>query len=149
MGLPVLALAFWPWKQADWNPVAPGASVPPRRFRSGPPPRPCSCGGSAPLVSVVAHTHNGVPTGTDYEHACVSCSSRFTVESWWGMAFSSMAGVVAGCAGLALLVFVEGWGWKLGGLAIVAGGALAMAQSAWRLLNRFRYPSIVNANGTA
>lgn len=100
-------------------------------------------------MSVVAHTHNGVPTGTDYEHACVSCSSRFTVESWWGMAFTTMAGMAAGGAGLALLLLVEGWGWKLGGFAIGAGGALAIAQSAWRLVNRLRYPSIVNANGTA
>ena len=149
VGLPFLALAFWRWKQADWNPVVAGASVPSRRFRVGPLPRRCSCGGSAPVGATTAHVHNGLPTGTEYEHACLSCAARFTVESWWGMGFTTMAGMAAGGAGLALLLFVEGWGWKLGGLAIGAGGALAIAQSAWRLLNRLRYPSIVNANGTA
>lgn len=144
IGIPFLGLAWWRWKQDDWNPPVPGAKPPERRFRSGPKPRVCAqCGWSAPAARITAHTHNGLPTGTEYEHECIKCGATFTIESWWGMCFSAMSGSAILAASVAILLFVESWGWKLGGglgLGLVA--AFLLGQVAWRLVNRMRYPEV-------
>lgn len=142
MGAPILGWAWWMHQQDPRNPVVPGAPLPPVRFAMGPPRRRCAaCSGSCIAISVVANTHNGIPTGTDYTYRCTKCSHTFEIESPWGQVFNVMAALALGLIGLAVLIWAEGWGWRLGACVVGIGGALAWLYSgAKKLANVLRNP---------
>ena len=128
------------WKR---NPVVPGAPMPAMRFQSGPGNRRCGCGGTATMKKVTRHTHNGIPTGTEYEYACGSCGKGFVIESFAGLFFSFLGASVLAAVSYAVIGHVEKplsrWGWGLG-LALLA--LLLAAQASSRIAAYFRHPTI-------
>ena len=142
MGLPILGFSWWWWTQERRIPLVPDAAPVKRRFREGPPQRICGgCGGPAVATNITRHTHNGVPTGTDYVYACRSCNKGFTLESPWGHIFSFMGTSLVAIVAASFLAYGTTAGWKYGGGG-VAGviGTVLLVQNAGRLLARSRNP---------
>lgn len=135
VGLPILAMAWWMWKQDDWNPVVPGAAPPPRRFRAGAPLRTCGdCGSIAVPRKVTQNRVNGIPAGVEVNYLCQGCNDDFTIESPMGQVMNAMSGLVMAAIGAAFLFGADHLGWKYGGTAVASLGALFMFGL---VLNRF------------
>lgn len=144
-GLPFLFLA---WRQSNFDkrvPIVPGAMVPRLRFPGGPPLRTCGkCSGRAKAMKITRHSHNGMPTGTDYEYVCAGCGLQFTTENFLGHAFSFFGGVVLAGVALGFAFGAKDLLWRLGGTIVV--GALAtfvLGQSVTRIMNRFKHKELV------
>ncbi len=144
IGLPVLAMAWWMWKQDAWNPVLPDAAPVQRRFPVGPLPRRCSaCSGAAVATRVTRHVHNGVPMGTDTVFTCQGCGQEFTLDSPWGHVVSVASTALIGGVAAAFLLVAESPGWRFGGGGVSALIAAALlVQVVLRLLARVRNPPL-------
>jgi hypothetical protein len=142
VGLPILAMAYWMYKQDDWNPVVPGALPPPRKFRAGAPLRKCGdCGSIAVPRKVTQNRVNGIPAGVEVEYLCQGCNDDFTIESLMGQVMNMMSGGVVAAIGLGFLLGADHLGWKYGGAAVAWLGALFMFGLVLsRLLARIRNP---------
>jgi hypothetical protein len=142
IGLPMLYVAWRRWTVESRIPVVPGAPPPLLRFRGGPPLRSCGeCAGTATAMKITRHTHNGIPTGTEYGYACAGCAREFTVESFLGQFISIVSGLLL--AGGAALFVIEGTtpAWRWGGSAVCSLLALfLLVQAGRRLMNRLRNP---------
>ena len=143
-GLVILPIAFVRWKRDSWNPLVPGAPLPPMQYRDGPPRRRCGlCQGEAILKRVTRSTHNGIPTGTEYEYACAPCNKAFVIESLWGHLFTSFAAAVCLAIGIAIAAYGDSLWLRLGlGGLFLAGGVLVVVQTTTRATNRLRYPAL-------
>lgn len=139
-GAPLLYLA---WRQKTFDRRIPlvAAPVPRERFPGGPPKRTCAkCGGVAKAMKITRHTHNGVPTGTDYEYVCGQCGLEFTTENVLGHAFNTFAGLLLGGISAGFFFGAQNPWWKFGGGIVMAlFAALMLWQSADRILNRFKH----------
>lgn len=135
------------WWAARRNPVVPGSGAPAvLRYTEVEPPRRCTCGAPAPLTGMVAHTTNGVPTGTVFTHTCGACGATFDVDDAWGLVFSSLA--AAFLAPIAALFFDrwldDGQTQSLvGGGILGAFAALAAFWAGWGAVKRWvRHPLV-------
>lgn len=146
-GIPFFVVAWMRGQVEKSLPVLPGAPVPHMRFRGGPPLRSCSkCSGVATAIRVTRSTHNGLPTGTEYEYQCAQCSATFIVESPWGHIFAAFSGLLIAAVAAAFLLTSKSAGWRWGGGGVASAVALLLfGQVASRLLNRFRNPAIDEA----
>lgn len=144
MGIPMLALTYWMYKQDDWNPVVPGAPPPPRKYRAGPPARRCaSCRDVALPVKVTQNRVNGIPVGVETTLRCHGCQREFTVESIGGQIMNALSGLTVGAIGVAFIFLAESPYWRWGGSAVCFLAALFMATLiAARLLARLRNPVV-------
>lgn len=143
IGLPFLVLAYRLQTFDKRVPVMPGVPAPRVRFPGGPPKRTCSCQGVAVARNITRHTHNGVPTGTDYEYECTSCKRTFTTENVLGTATSLFGALVLLGIGVAFLVSASSPGWKWGGgLGLGGLGLFLGVQTGGRVVNRFKYPPV-------
>jgi hypothetical protein len=144
VGVPFLGLAWYRWKQDDWNPVVPGAPVPTRRYPVGPPPRRCAeCGAIATATKVTQNRVNGLPVGIEVEYQCRSCGADFTIESVGGQVMNVLSGLTVGGIGAAFLFGADTPGWKYGGAAVCTLLALLMfGLVGVRLLARIRNPAM-------
>lgn len=142
VGIPILGWAWWAWKQEDWNPMVYDAEPVERRFAVGPPERRCAaCKGSARVTRITAHRTNGIPTGTEYVYTCGSCNKSFTIESPWGMIFSSFAGGIFLLIGVVVIATRGAELKSLGlGLACSALSLFMLIQVGMRLTRRFTNP---------
>jgi hypothetical protein len=145
LGVPFLVIA---WRQHTFEkrlPVVAGAPVPQLRFPGGPPKRTChSCGAVCVATKITRNTHNGVPTGTDFEYQCTSCKVEFETEDVLGHCGNTFASLMfLGIA--ALFVFqAQKPGWRWGGSLVSLGFALLIGfQTGRRILNQFQNPPIV------
>lgn len=144
VGAPFLYLA---WRQHTFDrrvPLVPGAPEPRLRFPGGPPKRTCGkCGGIATAVNITRHTHNGVPTGTNYDYQCGQCGLRFSTENFLGHAVSGVSGLVLGGVTAGFIIDGPSPYWRWGG-GIVAGllTVLLLGQNAGRLMNRVKHKPI-------
>lgn len=142
MGIPMLALTYWMYKQDDWNPVVPGAPPPPRKYRAGPPLRKCGeCGGVCTVRKVTQNRVNGLPAGVEVGYACDGCNADFTIESFWGQAMNAMSGMLVAAISAAFLFGADHLGWKYGGSGVAALISLFMFSLViWRFIARIRNP---------
>lgn len=143
-GAPFIYLA---WRLQNFDrrvQVVQGAPLPPLRFPSGPPQRSCGkCEGVAAATRTTRHSHNGVPTGTDYVYTCQKCGLVFEVEDALAHSVGFVSGAAALGAGAAFFFLAESAGAKWGGgivLALISG--LAFLRGGERLWNRFKHPPI-------
>lgn len=143
-GAPFLYLA---WRQHTFDkrvPIVTGVPEPRLRFPGGPPKRTCAkCGGTAKALRITRHTHNGVPTGTDYEYVCGQCGLEFATENFLGHAFSTGGGLVLGGVSAGFFFGAQEAGWRWGG-TIVMGllTVFLIGQSAVRIGNRLKHKAI-------
>jgi hypothetical protein len=140
-GLPFLYLA---WLQHTFDqrlPLVPNAPEPRLRFPGGAPKRSCGkCGGIAKAMNITRHTHNGLPTGTDYEYVCGQCGLQFTTENFLGHAFSTASGLLIGGIAAAFFLGAKAPGWRWGGSIVAALlAAFLLGQVATRVVNRFKH----------
>jgi hypothetical protein len=144
VGVPVLIMAWWMWKQDAWNPVVPGATPVARRFPVGPLPRRCAaCSNTAVPTQITRHVHNGVPMGTDVVFTCKGCGATFTIESPWGQLVSVASASLVGGLAAAFFFVAESPGWRFGGAGVCALVAVLMlAQAVKRVLARIRNPPL-------
>lgn len=142
VGLPILAMAFWMWKQDDWNPVVPGAVAPPRKFRAGAPLRRCGeCGGIAVPRKVTQNRVNGIPAGVEVQYLCQGCNADFTIESFMGQMMNAVSGLFIAGIGVAFLLLADHAGWRYGGSAVSFLAALfALGLVLSRFIARIRNP---------
>lgn len=124
------------------NPIVPDAPAPQIRYRDGPPLRTCGkCGGTAAAAKITRRSHNGLPSGIEYEYVCSQCKKEFVVESLWGQTLAAIISSLVAGGGLLVLMTVESplsrYGWGIG-LSLV--GLLLFAQMAGRVRNRFANP---------
>lgn len=142
IGLPFLYLA---WRQSTFDqrlPVVPGVPEPRLRFPGGAPRRTCGkCGGIAKTVRITRHTHNGVPTGTDYDYQCGQCALEFSTENFLGHAFSAMGGVLLAGVSVAFFAGAQSPWWRWGGgLGMALFALFLLGQGVVRIINRFKHP---------
>ncbi|HET6585529.1 MAG TPA: hypothetical protein VFG69_18850 [Nannocystaceae bacterium] len=105
----------------------PGAPMPPMRFADGPPQRSCGgCAAPASVYNVTRHTHNGVPTGTEYKYRCAACNREFTVQSVWGIVFGTLVTLLAAAAAWGFYALAETPGWRWGGAGVCAAIVLLL-----------------------
>jgi len=117
LGLPLLWLGWWLGKQDGWNPVVPGATAPPIRYRNGPRLRTCgACGGACNVRGVTQRLVGVIPAGTDVFYACEACDARFKVESVFGQVVTLIGGLLALASGA--IIGLDG----AGELGSIAGG---------------------------
>ena len=141
IGLPFLFLA---WRQSTFDkrvPIVTGVPEPRIRFPGGAPRRTCGkCGGIAKTVRITRHTHNGLPTGTDYDYQCGQCGLEFSTENFLGHAFSAAGGLVLVGIAAAFFVSAQSPGWKYGGGIVTAVLAVfLLGQGVVRILNRIKH----------
>jgi hypothetical protein len=142
-GAPLLYLA---WRQQTFDKWLPLVSAPaPRmRFPGGAPLRTCGkCGGRAKAMRITRHTHNGLPTGTDYEYVCGQCGLEFSTENFLGHAFSTMGGLLLGGIAASFYFGSEEPKWRWGG-TIVMGllTVFLLGQSTARMMNRLKHKAV-------
>jgi len=144
IGLPVLLVGIWRWRQDAMNPVVTGAAPVERRFRNDRPGRACRvCGQPAHVKRVVKRRHNGIPAGVETPYACEACGHGFTVDSLWASLSHGAATALCALISLGMLAFGTTWAWRLGGggffgfMSLVIGGA-----ALWGLSERVRNPVI-------
>ncbi len=140
-GLPFLYLG---WRQHAFDrriSIVPGVPAPRLRFPGGAPKRTCGkCGGVAKTIQIVRHTHNGVPTGTDYEYQCGQCNFQFFTENVLGHVVSSFGGLVLVGVTFGFYFGATSAWWKWGGTIGAASlTGFIVAQNAIRLWNRSRH----------
>ncbi len=140
-GLPFLYLA---WRQHTFDkrvPIVPGTPAPRLRFPGGAPKRTCGkCGGIAKTIRITRHTHNGVPTGTDYEYQCGQCNLPFATENILGHVVSSFGGLALAGVTFGFYFGATSAGWKWGGTIVAALlTGFIVAQNVIRLRNRARH----------
>jgi len=142
-GLPLLLVAWLRQRVESTIPVV-DAPVPPLRFPGGPPRRRCAqCSALVSAVRITRNSHNGVPTGTEYEYRCAPCNREFTVESPLGMSMNAFGGALLFAGGAAFLAYAQHPGWRFGGGgACVLLGLLLAGQVVQRLANRLRNPVV-------
>jgi hypothetical protein len=144
LGAPFLYLA---WLQSTFDkrlPIVTGAPEPRMRFPGGAPKRTCGkCGGIAKTVAITRHTHNGLPTGTDYDYVCGQCGLAFSTENFLGHAFSSFGGLALGGIAAGFFFGADSAGWKWGGSIVAALlTVFLLGQNAVRIANRFKHKVI-------
>ena len=95
LGLPLMAAGWWLHKQDAWNPVVPGAPVPPERYRTGPRPRTCgACGGACIARGKKRQLVGVLPAGSTVVFQCESCGIYFGVENLFGLSVSLAGGLL-------------------------------------------------------
>ena len=145
LGAPVLYLA---WREGTFEqrlPLQLGVPVPRLRFPGGPPKRTCGkCNGTATAIRITRNTHNGVPTGTDYDYQCAGCGLQFSTQNFLGHVFSTLSGAAMGGAAAGFFFLAQSAGWKWGGTGVMAVGAGFFAwHSLEGVLNRVKHKAVV------
>lgn len=144
IGLPFLWLA---WRMQTFDkrvPVVPGTPEPRLRYPGGPPKRTCAhCQGVAVARNITRHTHQGVPTGTEYEYECTGCKRTFSTENVLGSLTSGFGALVLLGIGAAFFFSATSAGWKWGGGLGLAGlGVFLGVQTGGRVVNRFKHAPV-------
>ena len=144
MGLLFLYLA---WRQHTFDqrlPLVPGAPEPRMRFPGGAPKRTCGkCGGIAKAVRITRHTHNGMPTGTDYDYACGQCGLEFTTQNFLGHVFATLGGVTLAGVAAGFFFGAQSVWWKWGGSIVAALLAVfVLGQNGGQVFNRIKHKVI-------
>ena len=144
IGIPILAVTFWMYKQAEWNPVVPDAPAPAQRYRVGPPQRRCtSCGGACVARKIVRSRSRGMPSGVVMQYGCNDCPARFTIESPLGQLINLFSGAVITGFGALFLFGATDPLWRFGGAAgALLVGLFMFGLFGARLLARLRHPVV-------
>ncbi len=133
-------------RDAKWrhNPVVAGGSLPAIRYPLGPGNRRCAaCGATARIVAMTRTRHNGIPTGTDYDYACVACDHRFQTESGGGILLELVAGALCATFGIVALTSHAGAGVRFGlGGFLLLGGVAALYQAGRHVLAALHNPTL-------
>jgi len=128
-----------PWRHA----VVPDVAVPTIQYRNTEPLRMCTCGEMAVCTKVVENTQNGLPTGTEMDYQCTSCSKTFVIENVLGMVLSGGVGLGFLLGGLAVLAAgVDDWQGAACVGFVVLLGLLSTAAAAMRLYDRYHHPVV-------
>jgi DNA-directed RNA polymerase subunit RPC12/RpoP len=143
-GLPVFWMA-WRRSQIEKRiPVVAGAPVPQVRFPGGPPKRTCAgCASPLSAAKVTRNTHNGIPTGTEFEYLCAKCGNSFVIESAGGHVFAVASFALMGGITAAFLILATTRGWRFGGGTVAALlAAFLLIQTLKRFGSRLRNPVV-------
>ena len=141
VGAVLLLVAWRRSRKSLRNPVVPGASLPPVRYRELGPVRRCrSCSAPCTAIGITRTAYNGIPMGSEVRYRCSSCQTEFTIDSLWRQA----TGVAA-----ALLLINLGWTglasttwWRFAAAALGLGGLVVAVQRALRAWRATRCPVI-------
>jgi DNA-directed RNA polymerase subunit RPC12/RpoP len=128
IGIPLFVMYWRRYRMETRLPVVPDAPAPEIRYPSGPPLRRCAaCGAPAKVFSITRHTHNGLPSGTDYAYRCSGCQRELKVQSVWGIVLGGLIAILVAVGAWAFLAFATSPGWRWGGAAVTAALALLLA----------------------
>lgn len=148
---PAAALCLWlAYRQHTFDrrhPLIDGVPPPKMNFPGGPPVRRCAaCGKDSVAIRITRHTHNGVPTGTDFDYQCTGCKQEFSTQNALGLSMQAL--MTLAVLGITAAFFFQGTtpAWKWGGTAVFAGitGLLGF-QLVKHVANRFQNPPVVRS----